>query len=283
MLIDPRPRNLDVICAGEAHLNAARPEQASASDRRVSLRPGGGAVRVAVSLAKQGLYVGLATVLADDSTGRAFRAKIAASGVDAAGVELAPPTQGLVLVRGGARQVVASREQEQPIAVPESWSARVLLLSGVSPTVSCNAALCKAARAARRVGTIVVVDLNASWALWQGRDSRAVHMLLREADVVSCTAQDLFALAMAVPTLRAALRATAVLVLSDGAGHTLASGPFGEVTHARPPATAVGPLREGDAFTAAICFELARSGHANEGGGALWARALRRSSTFRPG
>ncbi len=160
--IDSPARNLDVICAGEAHLNAAPPDRGSGADPRVSMRPGGGAVRVAVSLAKQGLYVGLATVLADDSTGRAFRAKIAATGVDAAGVELATPTSGLVLVRGGARQVVASCEEEQPVAVPESWSARVLLLSGVSPIVSCNAALCKAARAARRVGTAVVLDVNAS-------------------------------------------------------------------------------------------------------------------------
>ncbi len=125
-----------------------------------------------------------------------------------------------------------------------------------------------------------MLDVNASWPLWQGRDSRAIRMILREADVVWCTAQDLFGLAMDVPTLRAALRPTAVLVLTDGAGHTLASGPFGEVAHTRER-TNVAPLGEGDAFTAAICFELARTGHADEGGGTLWARALRRSSTFR--
>jgi sugar/nucleoside kinase (ribokinase family) len=215
-------------------------------------------------------------VLPDDTRGRALRARVADGGIDVGGVQLDGPDRGLVFVRGGARQIVSFGEEDRPIEVPEGWSSQVLLLSGMSPVLSHGAALCKAARAARRAGTLVVVDVNARWDLWQGRDSRAVRMVLREADVVWCSAQDLFGLDMDVPTLRASLRSTAVLVRSDGAGHASATGPFGEVGHTRKENIPLAPLAEGDAFTAAICAELVRAGHTDEGGGALWARALRR-------
>src|SRR4051794_41019863 len=144
-------RSFDVICAGEALVSVDDEAGAIAGGtERLSLRPGGGAMNAAVSLARQGLRVGLATVLADDSVGRALLAKVAARGVDVGGVELAERSPGLVLVRGGARQVVSVREQERPVVVPEGWSSQVLLLSGMSPVVAHGAALCKAARAARR-------------------------------------------------------------------------------------------------------------------------------------
>jgi len=260
----------DVICAGDAFLNATPRDGGS------SIRPGGGSISAALALAGQGLHVGLATVLADDTRGRALLARVAAQGIDVGGVTMDPPSRGLVFVRGGARQVVSFGEQDAPIDVPAGWSSKVLLLSGMSPVLSHGAALCKAARAARRAGTIVVVDVDARWDLWQGRDSRAIKMVLREADVVWCTAQDLFGLGMDLPSLRASLRKTAVLVWSDGAGHTAASGPFGEVAHTRSESIPLAPLAEGVAFTAAICAALARTGHTDEQGGAMWAAALRR-------
>jgi len=263
-------RGFDVICAGNAFLNVAGREG------RLSVRPGGGAITAALAVAAQGLRVGLVTVLPDDTRSRALRARVAESGIDVGGVRLDTPGRGLVFVRGGARQVVPVGEEDTSIEVPGGWSCQVLLLSGMSPVVSHGAALCKAARAARRAGTLVVVDVDARWDLWQGRDSRAIRMVLREADVIWCTAQDLFGLDMDLPALRASMRKTAVLVRSDGAGHTAATGPFGEVTHQRNESIPLAPLAEGDAFTAAICSELARVGHADERGGALWARALRR-------
>jgi sugar/nucleoside kinase (ribokinase family) len=273
---DPRPRTFEVICAGAALLNVAERDGSAAREPALSFRPGGGALSAALALARQGIRVGLASVVADDSSGRALVAKVAASGVDVGGVELASPSSGLVLVRGGARQVLSFREEDQPVTVPEGWSSPVLLLSGMSPVVSHGAALCKAARAARRAGTTVVVDVNANWQLWQGRDPRSIRMVLREADVVWCSAQDLFGLNMDVPALRAALRTTAVLVTSDGVGNASASGPFGEVTRSLRRPSTVAPLGEGEAFTAAICSELARARKTDEGG-ALWARALQRA------
>jgi len=262
-----------VICAGGALWDVTCADGARASEPALRVRSGGGAVNAALALARRGLSVGLATVLADDTYGRALVREVAACGVDVGGVELAQPTSALVFVRGGALQAISPREEEQPVAVPATWSSQVLLLSGLSPVVSHGAALCKAARASRRAGSIVVVDVNARWHLWQGRDPRMVRMVLREADVVWCSAHDLFGLNMDVGSMRAALRDSAVLVVSDGAGTVRAMGPFGVVARSARETNGVAPLDEGAAFVAAICSELARAGR-TEGEGDLWARAL---------
>lgn len=274
MVRDVRAQAFDVICAGDALPNI---------DEGATFRPGGGAIDAALSLAAQGLRVGLATVLADDTSTRVLLEKVAASGIDVGGVERASRASGLVFIRGGARQVISSREEEQPISVPATWSSEVLLLSGMSPVVSHAGALCKAARAGRRAGTIVVLDLHARWDLWQGRDPRALRMVVREADVVCCDAQDLLGLRVDLPTLRSSMRRGAVLVSSDGVTHALASGPFGEIAHVWEREATPAPFAEGHVFTAAICSELAlaRAAHTDERSGALWKRALARAHPTR--
>jgi sugar/nucleoside kinase (ribokinase family) len=242
-------------------------------------RPGGGAVSAALAMARRGLRVGLATALSDDRVGRALLVRIAAAGVDTGGVELAPSSEGLVFVEGlgASRQVLSFREAELPVAIPARWSSSLLLVSGLSPVVSYVGGLCKAARAARRSGTLVVVDVNARRHAWAGRDPRAVLMLLREADVVRYSAGDAATLGLTAEALRLSLRASTVLVASNGEGDAWAVGPFGEVARPRPrgrPIRARGSA--GDAFTAALCAELARAG-AGLGGQAqvaLWDRAL---------
>jgi 2-dehydro-3-deoxygluconokinase len=269
-LADPTvlaPRAFDVICAGEALLNV-EPAQP-----RLGFRAGGGALNAALGVAAKGLRVGLATVLPEDAASCAILDSLVATGVDIKGVAFARPSNNFILVRGGARQVVSFAESDQPVAIPTGWSSQVLLLSGMSPIVSHSAALCKAARAARRAGTTIVVDVNAQWSEWQGRDARSIRMVLREADVVWCNAQDLFGLNMDLPSLRAALRPTAVLVLSNGAGTASATGPFGEVAHTLPK-DKIAPFGEGDAFTTAICYELARTHNSDA---ALWSRTLQRA------
>jgi 2-dehydro-3-deoxygluconokinase len=275
-LLEARARAFDVICAGAALLRVAEEPGFFAKEPGLHFRPAGGAITAALALAARGLEVGLATVLPDDTIGRAVLAEIAASGVDVDGVERPKRARGFVLVRGGARQDVSYKDEDRPISIPEAWSSQVLFLSGVSPVVAHTAALCKAARAARRAGTIVFLDLSAKWNLWQGRDARIIQMVLREADVVWCSAQDLFGLNMDLGAVRQALRPTAVLVSSDGAARASAAGPFGEVSHLRAGEGLL-PFGEGDAFAASICFELARAGHAGEGSGAMWARALQRA------
>lgn len=262
----------DVICAGNAFLDVA--------ENGSSVRAGRGAITTALALASHELRVGLATVLEDDTLGRALRARVAASRVDVDGVTLAPLAPGLALVRGGARQVVSFKDERPPLAIPESWSSKVLLLSGMSPLVSHAAALCKAARAARRVGTIVVVDINARWDLWEGRDARPIRMVLREADVVWCSAQDRVGLNVDVTALRASMRPNAVLVSGDGMANASATGPFGEVRPFEKGSTGALPLGEDDVFTATICAELARVGHIDEMRADLWSRALERAHTI---
>jgi 2-dehydro-3-deoxygluconokinase len=278
-------RAFDVICAGEAlvGVDGATSGDARATETSMRFRLGGGAVNAAVALARQGLRVGLATVLADDALGRSMKERIAGAGVDVGGVELAQPASGIVFVRGGARQRVALGDMERPVLIPEGWSSQVLLLSGMSPIVAHGAALCKAARAGRRAGSVVVVDINARWELWEGRDARSVLMILREADVVWASAEDLFGLNMDANAMRAAMRKNAVLALSDGAGSAFATGPFGEVVRAVSPSskthasTMVMAEADGsDAFATAICAELARAGQPGEQGGELWKRALQR-------
>jgi 2-dehydro-3-deoxygluconokinase len=269
----PRPRSLDVICAGEALWSLSAPGGAFfAPWAALGFRPGGGALNAALALRAEGLAVGLATSLADDTFGRALRGKVAAAGVDVAGVMLATARAGLVFVEGGAaRQIVPYREEEPAVAVPAEWSAPVLLLSGLSPVVAYGASLCKAARAGRRAGSAVVVDVNARPHLWAGHDPRSIRMLLREADVVRCRAQDLLVLGLDAAALRAVLRPSAVLVVSDAVGGAWAAGPFGEVAEPAPREVSLRPM---EALTAAICVELARAKDPGESRADLWARAL---------
>jgi 2-dehydro-3-deoxygluconokinase len=268
----------DVICAGEALWKLAAPATSLPERARgLRLRPGGGPVKVALALASEGLRVGVATVLADDTFGRDCVERISASGVDVGGVALAPPRAALVRVdaSGGANPLVSDANATPPLELPAGWSSRILLLSGLSPVVSHAAALCKAARSARRGGAIVVIDFNASLHVWAGRDPRTIHMVLREVDVARCSFADLAVLGMDVGTVRAALRNDAVLVVSDGVGGAVATGPFGEVSFLPPPGErpAAG---SGDLCTAAICAELARPGERGESVRARWFRALQR-------
>jgi 2-dehydro-3-deoxygluconokinase len=273
-----RASRFDVICAGEALWKLAPAGVSDRASAGVRLRPGGGAVNVALALARQGLRVGLATVLADDEFGRRSVERIAAAGVDVGGVALARPRAGFVLVdaSGGASQLPGVTEEEPPLEVPARWSSQVLVLSGLSPAVSHAAALCRAARHARRDGALVLIDFNASLHVWVGRDPRTIRMVLREVDVARCSFADLAVLGMDVVTARAALRRSAVLVVSDAAGGAVATGPFGEVAFAGREAIPRTPSGAGDACTASLCAELTRPGQPGESPSALWYRALRR-------
>lgn len=265
----------DVICAGEALWNAPLPTARAATAAALRFQPGGGAVNAAVALAREGRRVGLATTLTDDTFGRLLVERVASLGVDVRGVTLAVPRDSIVFYDGTSGQVVNFREEDQAFVIPDSWSASVLLLSGLSPVVSRAAALCKSARAARRAGTMVVIDVNAKLHVWAGRDPRAVDMVLREADVVRFSTADLAVLGMDAHEVRSKLRPTAIFLTSNPSGITWVTGPFGELTCAPKSLDTILPRGAGDAFTAALCGELARKGDLAENQIALWDRALR--------
>jgi sugar/nucleoside kinase (ribokinase family) len=277
VLHETRAKSFDVICAGEAPWKVAMPDVSGRSPP-VRLPPGGGAVNVALALARQRLRVGLATVLADDDLGRKSVQRIAASSVDVDGVVLAPPRRSFVVVdaSGQASQLPWGDRDEAPFEIPAGWSSRVLLLSGLSPVVSHAAAFCKAARAARRQGALVVIDFNASLHAWAGHDPRTIRMVLREVDVARCSLADVAVLGVDLANVRASLRPGAVLVVSNAAREAVAVGPFGEVSFVPPTEISQPPHGAGDSFMAAICAELTRSGDRRETASALWDRALRR-------
>lgn len=275
----------DVICAGEALALWDGDTSSQAWTRALGLRPGGGAVHAAMALARQGVRVGLATILPDDRMGRALRQRIEASGVDVRAVRLSPPRRAVVVVSstGAASELASHDALDEPLEVPDAWSSSVLLLSGLTPIVADAAALCRAARAARRRGAIVVVDINARWRAWAGQDPRAARMILREADVVRASTRDLSTLALDPIALRKTTRPEAVLVVTNDDGDACATGPFGEVTVAgsgKPRS-----IKEGDAFTAILCAELARTSDPRPDRADAWHAILRkqRSLDERPG
>ena len=270
------PTSFDVICAGEALWALVAPVRISAA--RTRFHSAGGAVNAAVALARSGLRVGLAAALDDDAFGRALLAKVNAAGVDIGGVAFAPRRSGLVFVAtAGARRIVPYRTEDEPaVAVPAAWAAPVLLLSGLSPALAAASGLCKAARSARRAGMVVVVDVNARRHVWAGHDARAIRAVLREADVVRCSTEDLAGLRTDAAALRGAMRPGAVLVVTHGAGVARAQGSFGEIARAPQAIAAVDPAGAGDAFTAGVCLEVVRAGTHGSDRVELWDRALRR-------
>jgi 2-dehydro-3-deoxygluconokinase len=272
-----RTKSFDVICAGEALWKVAQRGDAG-SVRGPGVAPGGGPVSVALALAREGLHVGLATVLVDDAFGRGSAERIAALGIDVGGVAFARRGKGLVVIDagGGASPARSDTEEQLPLDVPAGWSSQVLVLSGLSPAVSQMAALCKAARAAKRGGSFVLIDFNASLHIWAGRDPRTIRMVLREVDAARCSLADLAVLGLDAATVRALLRRDAVLVVSDADGGAVATGPFGEVTFMPPQGIRLRVTGAGDACTAAICLELTRRADPGESPNARWFRALQR-------
>ncbi len=258
-----RVQPFDVVCAGiTLESTAAIP---------------GGALAAAIALARLDSRSGLVTTLRDDRKGRAMGAMLEGLALDSDGVTFSPPESGILFVSGtgGARQVASYRDQDTPIAVPAEWTAKVLLLSGVSPMTAYMASACKAARDARRRGSIVLCDLNARTFQWAGHDPRRIRMLLREADVVRGSIDDLSAIGVRESDVLASMRPTAVLVVSRARGIDYATGPFGEVVCAPEESALLRPRGSGDVFAASLAFALARAEVAFESRASFWDRALR--------
>jgi fructokinase/2-dehydro-3-deoxygluconokinase len=270
-IIDARRRQrFPVICAGEPLWRVPRGARQQAAPA-VSV----GLLNVARMLARMQVRVGLTTVLEDDRFGRALLAETAALGIDIGGVKLAPPVTDVVVVDGAGGQscLISDGGTRPDLQIPPSWSSEVLLLSGLSAVTSRLAAFCKAARAARRDGTVVVLDVVGSLHHWADRDPRVISMVLREADVVRCSLLELAVIGTDVATVRRAMRSNATLVINDDLDAT-AIGPFGEVSlQARPEWIAREAFAE--LCTAAICAEFARPGSATETASGRWYRILR--------
>jgi sugar/nucleoside kinase (ribokinase family) len=238
----------------------------------------GGAPFAALALARRGLRVALVTTLPFGFEGRLLHRELTAAGVDTTGVALTDVAPRLVVLdrTGEAHDRSDVDATGRALEVPEGFGARVFLASGLSPLVSRAAALCKAARAARRRGSIVVVEVQARWQLWMGQDPRAVRSILREADVVRITTGDLATLGLDVDAIRAEMRPSAVLVGSQSVDEAWVSGPFGTLAPKSHEPRSSAPI-EPDVLAAVICDELARAGTPSEDRPELWERALARA------
>jgi sugar/nucleoside kinase (ribokinase family) len=265
-----RHQSFDVICAGEP-LWQASPHQRGNAAPAVSA----GLLNIATMLAVTRVRVGLATALEDDRFGRRSRAEMAALGVDVSAVKLASVVTDLVIVdaSGGQSWVTSAGGEVTDLEIPPSWSSQVLLLSGVSAITSRLAALCKAARRARRHGTVVVLDVVGSLRHWADHDPRVISMVLREADVVRCSVFDLAVIGLDSATVRRAMRSNATLVVNDAAG-TVAVGTFGAV-EVRACPESIAPQRYAESCAAAICAEFARPQAVAETQSGRWYRVLR--------
>lgn len=250
----------------------------------LALRPGGAAVNVALALAEQGLRVGVAAAMSADALGQALRARLAAAGVGTAHVTLAPGRTSLVVIERieGARRIVGYRCKDEPETVlADGFATRLLFLTGLLPSAAQRKVWRAATSDARRRRIPVVIDVNARPRMWTGVDPASALSVLRGADVVKCSADDLAALGLgapdrAVPALRASLRPRATFVLTDGARPALAIGRFGAVEARCPPARAVDPTGCGDAFSAALLAAMATAGPDDLARASFWAAALRR-------
>jgi sugar/nucleoside kinase (ribokinase family) len=276
LLDTARRKSFDAICAGEPLWRTVKPPRGDAAPA-----PSARLLAVATMLARTGARVGLATVLDDDRVARASLAEIAALGVDVGAVTLGSTAANLVVVdaSGGQSAVLSDDHRGGDLEIPASWSSQMLLLSGLSALTSRLAALCKAARRARRDGTVVVLDVVGSLRHWAGRDARVISMVLREADVVRCSVMDMAVIGTDSATVRRAMRPNATLVVNDDERAT-AIGTFGEVT---VPAPRESIAAEGfaDACTAAICAEYARPRGIGETAGARWHRILTQAAPKR--
>ncbi len=166
-----------MLCMGEALWDLVAPRgKTFATATSLRFQPGGAAVNVALALAKRGWKAGLAATVGADALGEALVARVAARGVSTTLVERAPPRTGLAFLEqpGGLASVVGYRHaDEAPPALPTRWRARVLVLTGLLPSAAQAESFGAAARAARRRGTRVVVDLNARPRMWRGHAPRA--------------------------------------------------------------------------------------------------------------
>ena len=272
-----RARTFDVVCAGETTTTVPGATFEGPFGARLRYRPGVGAVSAALALVARGARVGLVTRFTDDAVGRDLRARLASTGMALEGATLGRAPRGIFLLEGTrrGREVVPYRDEEVTFDIPEDWGASVLLLSGVSPVISHAASLCRAARRVRRTGGCVLLDLRARYHQWKGRDARALHSLVAEADVVRARADDLAVLGWDETILASRLRQDAVLVVSRAEG-LFVRGAFGELG---VPARAMTEADHGpnDELVADLAFDVSRGSRAVLARPEIWKKALDRA------
>lgn len=196
------------VCFGEIMIRLTAPErEVLLQSPRLNTNIAGAEANVAVSLARFGHEVRMATLLPDNALGRAARDELRRHGVDTGCVVLAPGRMGLFFVTlgAGARPTDVIYDRAHSVfaeaAAPLPWAAALadadwLHVSGVTPAVSAKAASAAigAVKAARAAGVKVSFDANFRAKLWEarGEDPRPVlNALFAEADLAFAEARDI--------------------------------------------------------------------------------------------
>lgn len=216
-----------IVCFGELLLRISSPAgEMLLQTPRLDVCIGGAEANVAVSLARFGHRVSLASALPASALGTAVRDGVRAHGVDTGAIHFSPGRIGLYFLTPGAvlrpSEIVYDREgsvfaQTDPAAYP--WPALLdgagwLHVSGVTPAVGGRAAQAalEAVRAARALGVKVSFDGNYRATMWarQGSDGAAIlHQLMQHADLAFADQRDM-ALVLRRPELAGGSRADAM-------------------------------------------------------------------------
>jgi len=178
----------------------------------LTARPGGAEANVAVSLARFGAPVSMATVLPDNALGHAARDEVRKHGVDTTQIKFLPGRMGLYFLTPGAvrrpSEVLYDRAGSafvQHVDTAFDWpevlrDVQWLHVSGVTPATgpSGSAAALAAMKAARAAGVKVSYDGNFRaklWEQWDGEPAEVLGAMLYAANVAFADDRD-FALVM---------------------------------------------------------------------------------------
>ncbi|MET9873665.1 sugar kinase [Actinacidiphila glaucinigra] len=271
------PRTLrpgPVVCVGET-MAALAPDPLGPLDDADLLRVdiAGAESNVALYLADHGIPARWVSAVGDDPFGRRVRARIAAGGVDVAGVRTDParPT-GLLLKDPGADGTrvhyhragsAASALAPDVLDDPALTGAALVHLSGITPALSpgCHALVERALRPDRPWP--VSFDVNHRPALWTGRSAADVlRPLADRADIVLVGLDEAQALwgerITDARSVRELLPGPSVLVVKDGSHAATAF--TGIDAHTVPALTVrvAEPVGAGDAFAAGFLSGLLR-------------------------
>lgn len=259
---------LDVTCVGPCRLSrtaAARGESGAFSVR--------GALEVAALLSEAELSVGLASQM-DGAVIHGVLARHAAS----LGI-LMGPWRGLRPTSQGNDP--SARIEREMFSIPERWHSNVLVISGIDASVARAGNLCRLARAFRREGAVVIVDLRSELAWSHERSPLVVRSLLRESDVVRVRREDIDMLQLVLADFFAMVRPDGVVLVSGQSGEkpTLEVH-VGETRTIALRDREVHSLAGRDALIAAVAAVCATQGALRPSEDATWDRVIARLELF---
>ncbi len=284
----------DVVAFGEVIWDLAAREPVRGGPRLFEAHPGGATSNFAIVAARLGLGVAVVAGVGDDPLGEELRAALASEGIDVRGLARTAARTGVTFVtrdRDGEPRYSNYRVRTADLAlrprdVP-AWprGARWLVVGSTHAMLPEMArATLHAARAAKKAGAHVAVDLNARRFGFSSAKARRVALapLLAQASLVKASAPDLVALGFASPEAgrrwlkKAAPHAT--VLVTQGAAGAAAHGGHGDATSRGARVASVDAAGAGDAFLAGIVATLlaggAEPGHAAWASPEIWTAAL---------